>query len=216
MPRSSSLQAGINIKTGSSCSTNSSLKRSSYTQLRNVSSKAVGSGVVTPVKGSPKYLTGWDAAKVLAISKGHRPPPSDYLDKNYIDEHLKEFDGGGSRFMTKSSFDNFGIGQTDGTSFIMPSSEADAIIASSKGAPRALEAALGLPDKALDSAQLLRVDIANPQSAGLSIPSGNEVGANSLWIPGGKLPNGSSEAIIDASSLLPDQITTTPVTGKVP
>jgi gas vesicle protein len=182
----------------------------------NAAKKAVSDGVAILARRYPKYKPGWSADRVAAMDKGKRPPPSEYLDDRYIREHLREFDGGGSRFMTQSNLDKYGIGQKDGTSFIMPSSEADAIIASSKGDPRALEAALGLPDKALDSAQLVRVDIANPQSAGLRIPSGNEAGANSLWIPGGKLPNGSSEAIIDAPSLLPHQITVTPVRGKAP
>jgi hypothetical protein len=29
------------------------------------------------------------------------------------------------------------------------------------------------------------------------MPSGNEAGVNDFWIPGGKLPNGNSEAVLD-------------------
>ena len=30
------------------------------------------------------------------------------------------------------------------------------------------------------------------------MPTGNESGANDLWLPGGKLPKGYSEAVMDA------------------
>ena len=32
---------------------------------------------------------------------------------------------------------------------------------------------------------------------GLALPSGNEGGANEFWLPGGKLPKGYSEAVIN-------------------
>jgi len=41
----------------------------------------------------------------------------------------------------------------------------------------------------------------------LRIPSGNEAGANSHWIPGGKTDGGVLEAITDLISNVPDNVT---------
>lgn len=35
----------------------------------------------------------------------------------------------------------------------------------------------------------------------LRMPSGNESGVNELWLPGGKLPNGKLEAVIDPTPI---------------
>ena len=103
--------------------------------------------------------------------------------------------------MTKTNLEKYGIAQRDGTSFVMPGSEADQLLASTRGNPAALEEALGLPKDFLASNQLYRVDIPNPEKLNLRIPSGNEAGANDQWIPGGKLPDGNLEAVIDAGGL---------------
>lgn len=41
----------------------------------------------------------------------------------------------------------------------------------------------------------------------LRIPSGNEAGANSHWIPGGKTDGGVPEAITDLIPNVPDNVT---------
>ena len=38
--------------------------------------------------------------------------------------------------------------------------------------------------------------------------SGNEAGANEYWIPGGKLPDGASEAVIDVGDIPSSRYTT--------
>lgn len=48
-------------------------------------------------------------------------------------------------------------------------------------------ASIGIPQSQLKNGSLVRIDISNPRSAGLRVPSGNEAGANSQWIPEGKL-----------------------------
>jgi hypothetical protein len=45
----------------------------------------------------------------------------------------------------------------------------------------------------------------------LRIPSGNEAGANEFWIPGGKLPDGNSEAVIDAAGIAAKMFNTSPL-----
>lgn len=139
---------------------------------------------------------------IRAIEKGNRPDPSEYLSPSYISEHLAQFEGGATRFQLKSKLDKYGPGQADGTSFVMPTREADRLLARTGGDPRALEKALGLPEGQLDGPDaLVRVDFADPNELNLRMPSGNEAGANENWIPGGKLPDGSSEAVIDVGGM---------------
>jgi len=139
--------------------------------------------------------------EVQAMAKVDRPNPSTYLPQSYIDAHEAKFAGGASRFMTKTNLDKYGPGQRDGTSFVMPSSEADALMAKAMGDQGALADSLGLPREMLEGNELMRVDFANPEELGLRIPSGTEAGANDLWLAGGKLPDGSSEAVIDVGGV---------------
>jgi hypothetical protein len=135
------------------------------------------------------------------LVKGTRPDPSEYLPPEYIEHHLDKFHDGATRFMPESNFDKYGIAQRDGTSFVMPKNEADAMIDSTRGDPRALERALGLPEGFLDSKKVVRIDIDHPEEFNLRMPSGNEAGANEQWIPGGLLPDGASEAIVDGGEI---------------
>lgn len=144
-------------------------------------------------------------AEILATEKGSRPDPSEYLSPEYIAHHLDQFKDGATRFMPQSNLEKYGIAQRDGTSFVMPKSEADAMLARTGGDPRAMERELGLPEGFLDSHKLARIDIPQPGDANLRVPSGNEAGANDQWIPGGKLPDGASEAVIDGGKLGPDR-----------
>lgn len=143
-------------------------------------------------------------AEIIATEKGLRPDPDTYLSPEYTARHLEKFDDGATRFMTESNFNKYGIAQRDGTSFVMAKGEVDALLQRTEGDPRAMERELGLPDGFFDSA-VVRVDIPQPQDAGLRMPSGNEAGANDLWIPGGKLPTGLSEAVIDGGRVPADR-----------
>lgn len=138
---------------------------------------------------------------ILSIEKGMRPDPSTYLTPSYIAEHLAKFDNGASRFMTEDNLNKYGIGQRDGTSFVMPSREATSLLESTSGNARTLEKALGLPENFLESNKLVRIDIPKVRELNLRIPSGNEAGANDFWMPGGKLPNGNLEAVLDTGGL---------------
>lgn len=42
------------------------------------------------------------------------------------------------------------------------------------------------------------IEIPNPRQHNLRMPTGNEGGANDLWLAGGKLPTGHDEAVLDA------------------
>jgi len=142
---------------------------------------------------------------ISAMEPGTRPDPASYLPGNYIEQELSQYDAGASRFMSETNLAKYGPGQIDGTSFVMPRSAADDILASTNGDPRALEDALGLPRNTLDESSLVLVNFDNPRELGLRLPSGNEAGANAQWMPGGKLPSGASEAVIDVGGVGPGQ-----------
>lgn len=72
-----------------------------------------------------------------------------------------------------------------------------------------MERALGWPEGFLENHNVLRIDIPEPQAWDLRIPSGNEAGANDLWIPGGLLPDGLSEAVVDGIQIPPEDYTIT-------
>ena len=133
-----------------------------------------------------------------------------------MQSQLAQFEGGASRIILESRLAEFGPAQSDGTAFVIPSSQADELLASTGGDPRALERALGLPEGHLNGDQLVRVDIPNPSELNLRIPSGNEAGANAGWIPGGKLPNGNLEAVVDLGAAPPGRSTVRPVTLQPP
>jgi hypothetical protein len=129
------------------------------------------------------------------------PEPSTYLPASRIAEHAKAFEGGGSRLTLQSSIDDYGLAQRDGTTFILTKTEADRLIADAGGDLRKLEASLGLPVGQLDKSTLVRVDFTPEAMKDLNMrmPSGNEAGANSQWLPGGFLPSGANEAVIDSA-----------------
>lgn len=159
---------------------------------------------------------GIDAEKlntVLVTPKGSRPDPKSYLPTSRINEHAKAFANGAARFTLQSTFDKYGLGQSDGTTFILPKDEADRLMSAAAGDLRKLEVALGLPVGQLDSATLLRADLAPKALDELNfrIPSGNEAGANSQWLPGGLLQTGVNEAVIDGKQATPGQYVITEI-----
>ncbi|KUH81290.1 MULTISPECIES: hypothetical protein [unclassified Mycobacterium] len=149
--------------------------------------------------------------EILAAEKGSRPDPSEYLTPEYIEEHLRFFEDGASRFMTADNLRDYGIGQRDGTTFVFPTSELDALMNETAGDRRALERALGLPEGYFESYEVVRIDIPDPENHGLRIPSGNEAGANDQWIPGGLLPQGMPEAVVDGRDIPDDDYLVTDI-----
>ncbi|MET4431968.1 hypothetical protein [Mycolicibacterium sp. 624] len=154
-------------------------------------------------------LTDEQRDEILAIDKGSRPEPSEYLPSEFIEHHLEKFDAGASRFTTSEALEDFGIGHRDGTTFVFPTRELDTLMQSTGGDRRALEEALGLPTGFFDTDGLVRVDIPDPGEYDLRVPSGNEAGASDQWLPGGFLPTGTSEAVIDGAEVPPDDLTIT-------
>lgn len=136
---------------------------------------------------------------VIAIPKGSRPAPSTYLHAAYIEKHLANFAQGASYLVPKDVLDRFGrklLGRPDGQ-FVMAKKEMDRLLKKSKGNLAYIETELGIPAGAWKGKTLVRIDIPQPQKLNLRLPSGNEGGANALWLPGGKLPNGYLEAVLN-------------------
>lgn len=149
---------------------------------------------------APAYKSGWSQDKIKAIDKGGRPSPNDYLDKKYIDNHLSKFDKSASYLVPKDALDRYGrdsLGMPDNTQFVMTKGEMDDLLAKANGDMSVVEKELGVPPGSWQGQEMVRIDVPGPRDLNLRMPSGNEKGANELWIPGGHLPTGLDEAIID-------------------
>jgi RHS repeat-associated protein len=137
--------------------------------------------------------------EIRTIPHGQRPDPSEYLSLEYIQNHLSNFDGGASYLAPKAALDRWGrnpVGRADGQ-FVSPSYEVDDLLRRTKGNLVLIEKELGIPAGAWQGKEFVRIDIPNPGSMNVRMPWGNESGANSLWLPGGRLPTGKLEAVID-------------------
>jgi hypothetical protein len=135
----------------------------------------------------------------VTIRKSNRPDPSTYLTKATIDKHLSRFHDKPCLFLTRYAFDNFcknGIGRKDGQ-FLTTKDIGDKIetLLSRKSTFAAGEAELGIPEGAWKNQEVIRVTVDDIPN--LRMASGNEVGANKYWMPGGYLPNGLPEAVCD-------------------
>lgn len=122
------------------------------------------------------------------------PHPREYIKDYdiYRKKHLQMFEGGVTKIVqhrkSAPTGDNPRI-------FVLPKAIADDVISRARGNVKELERLLGLPPGDLGDAPH-RIDIADP--AGLDIPTGNEKGANHLWLPGGYNSGGLPEAVIDS------------------
>lgn len=143
----------------------------------------------------------WNPDQVQSWGKGDRPDPSEYLDDDYIRDHLAQFEDGASRIYFSDSLHKWGPGN-NGTTYVFPTSELQQILDETGGDPFELADRLGMkPSDFFDAdgnALPLEVRHFDPSElTNIRVPSGNEGGANPQWIPGGYLPTGIPEAVID-------------------
>jgi len=155
--------------------------------------KVLGSVLGWAEKVAPRaiYLDPNDALAIVNTAKGLRPLPDTYLPQSMIDAHAGLFEGGAARIQSWTPKASQTIGQNE--TWVMPKTFADRAISEAGGNVGKLEQLLGLEKGSLGSAPV-RVDI--PRPIDLRIPSGNEVGANPLWNPGGYTNGGIPEAVI--------------------
>ena len=138
--------------------------------------------------------------EILRIPKGQRPPPESYLPESYISSHLEKFDQGAAFLVPKNNLDKYGrelIGYSDDTQFVMPKSTLDDLIKKTGGDISTIEKELGIPSGAWQGKEISRIDVLNPREHGLRLPSGNEMGTNELWLPGGKTATGQYEGVLN-------------------
>lgn len=185
------------------------LKKISYQDVLDIrnSGKTLESGL-------DSGLTQSQIEDIVNTPKGSRLDPSSYLSQEYIDAHLAQFDDGASIIMTKEQYINYVKGNstigipTDGTQFVLPKNYCDDIASKAAGDIGYYEKALGFDTGHFsDGGGLIRIDIENLDGLNLRIPSGNEAGANSHWIPGGKTDGGVPEANSDLILNVPTNVT---------
>ncbi|MCG7626001.1 hypothetical protein MHM97_21805 [Epibacterium sp. Ofav1-8] len=141
-------------------------------------------------------LTDEKIKEIVGTPKGQRPDPSTYMSKAEIDEHLAKFDDGAVRVTPASAIDQYGTAGPPG-GFVMPKSEFDNLVQKSGGNLANIEKRLGLDAGSLSNGEMVAVRIDPEDFNGLRIPSGNELGANSHWLPGGYTSGGAPEAVMD-------------------
>lgn len=145
---------------------------------------------------------GWSVERlydeVLSAPHGSRPEPSSYLSQQQIDIHMSTFDEGAVRFTSRSGIREYGTVGPDG-GFVLPRSEFDKVLSESKGDLRIVERKLGLDNGYLGESDTIAVYIRPEDMKNIRIPTGNEAGANSQWVPGGYTNGGVPEAVMDFS-----------------
>jgi|GEM_PF-2113331 len=142
--------------------------------------------------------------EILAAEKGYRPDPDTYLPPEYIQDHLRSFDSGSSRIILRESYEEYGIGKPDTgrTEFVLTTESASKMIAEAAGDPVRLAERLGIPADQLAGDSLVMVEF-HPTGAYKAImPSGNEWGTNAQWLPGGRLPHGDLEAVVETEDMI--------------
>lgn len=153
---------------------------------------------------------------VVLYDKGARPDPSKYMSPDEISAHLDKFRDGASCFGFANSTAKYGsIGRPDGQ-FMMTRAEMDSLMQRTGGDIAKIEIELGIPEglwqnrinDPLNPDKLIRVDVTDPDAIGLRMATGNEDGANDLWIPGGKTMGGANEAVVN--SIDPNQAVISP------
>ena len=154
-----------------------------------------------------RYKNYWNEP-ILKIPKGSRPNPKTYVNSEYLTKHFAEFDEGATVIQTEWAYTNYSEANgfvgvpDDNTLFAMPTKYADKVIKNSNGNINYIEEKLGFPKGYFKyGGGLVRIDIEDLSDLDLRLPSGNETGANSLWIPGGETSGGVPEAILNTVPL---------------
>ncbi|MCY7192633.1 hypothetical protein, partial [Streptococcus gallolyticus] len=160
-----------------------------------------------------EYRPGKKPEDILVQTKGKRDGIETYLDSSYIEAHKQQFSNGASRFQVfepSTSYQDGIIGGEDGNSFWLTQEHADIIQEVANGDNRRYEVILGFDDGYLGNQPLYRLDASSETVAqkGISIPSGNEAGANSWWRPGGRTyPGDMPEGVMKNISIKEGDIT---------
>lgn len=136
---------------------------------------------------------------------GERPNPELLYSKEYINGHIQKFEQGGSYLVSRDVYDvriaddikNPFLGRP-GELFISTTDEIDAALMKSNGNLLELEKIMGFDEGCFSKhGGVVRIDIKEPLSYEIRLPSGNEYGANSHFVPGGRTDGGALECVIN-------------------
>lgn len=84
----------------------------------------------------------------------------------------------------------------DQSQFVMPKEFGDKVILRANGDVSKIEFELGFDaGHFAEGGGLIRIDVSDLSEVGLRLPSGNEFGANSHWLPGGFTDGGVPEGV---------------------
>jgi hypothetical protein len=144
------------------------------------------------------FLPGWTKERVLQSGKGKYPSPEVYLSKQYILDHLTEFENGVSFLCPLETIGRYRdlLGRPDGV-FVMPMGKMDELMDRTHGDISLIETALNIPRGEWAKRKMCRVDVLELDELNIRMPSGNEIGANEYFTPGGFTKDGEMEAIIN-------------------
>ena len=144
------------------------------------------------------FLEGWTVERVLATKP--RPETFTYLKPSYISEILNIANREGVGFIVvKSWIEGSGFATFPLRKFSMIRSDMDKAISQYRITKNlnVIEEALGYDKGALVGYEdELFVFYGNQDKFTFDIPNGNEIGANSFWIPGSQTPTGAVEVVL--------------------
>lgn len=152
---------------------------------------------------------------ILSKGNGSRPDVSTYLTDEYIHKHLSKFNNGFTVIQTNNAYEKFTTNNKlvgnpkDNTLFVMPKEYCDKIFSEANGDVAYIEKALGFSEGhfAKNGGTMWRIDVDDVSKCNLTIPNGNESGANSFGIPGGYTSGGVPEAVSDTIKLSEAKVT---------
>ena len=164
---------------------------------------------------NPKLVDAWDeirtanpevsknigALESKAAQNGSRPNPRTYLGDKFVDDHLAKFEDEGCAFVViKDDIESLDYNSLPPNKFVALKSDMDKIITECKGNRQLLAEKLGYKNKnVFDNKEIFVVYTKGNSRFKFDIPTGNEVGANDMWIPGGKTSGGTTEAVLVGS-----------------
>lgn len=169
-------------------------------QFAYESVKVNAAAAIVEEGSSIPFINGWTKEKIIVMAKRTRPPPSDYLQADYIARHIQAFEEEGGAFIVVKSWIETGkYPEFPLRKYAMLHSDMMKAIGEYRMTKdiEVLEKALGYEIGSLKNLQdELVVFTVDKSQFKFEMPDGNEIGANPLWTPGGETSGGYKEAVM--------------------
>ena len=111
---------------------------------------------------------------------------------------MAKFGNGAIRIISRKNLNKYGTLGPDG-GFVFSKDYLDDVVKEAKGNMRVIEQKLGLEFGFLNDNDVMIVLIKKEDFINARFPTGNEIGVNNLWIPGGLTFDGIPELVMDFS-----------------